>query len=129
MTRAKKIRTIETNEDEAPAIELTSGRFRRIGRGRHAGKGVSVPLADARAATGKTQNDVAGASGMQQADVSRLERRTDFDEVLVGTLRRYARALGGDLELSIVVDGDRIVLQGEKGPRAPARRARALKLR
>lgn len=127
MTKAKKLSTVESNDDDAPEIELESGRFRRIGRGRHAGKRVSVPLADARTATGKTQNDVASASGMQQADVSRLERRTDYDEVLVGTLRRYARALGGDLELSIVVDGDRIVLQGEKSSRAPVRRARALR--
>ena len=111
------------SEDEVPELELASGRFRRLGPGKHAGKRVSVPLADVRTAAGKTQVAVADASGMQQADVSRLEHRADFDEVLVGTLRRYARALGGELELVIVVNGDRIVFRGE--PRAKMVRGRA----
>ena len=35
---------------------------------------------------------------MDQADVSRLKRRKDFDDCLVSTLRRYVAALGAELE-------------------------------
>ncbi len=112
-----------TADAEAPELELSSGRFRRIGRGKHAGKHVTVALADARAAAGRTQLAVAEASAMQQADVSRLERLATFDDVFVGTLRRYVRALGGELELVAVVNGDRIVLRSEP-PRSQVVRTR-----
>jgi len=52
-----------------------------------------------REATGKTQVDVAEKSAMDQADVSRLESREDFEDCQVATLRRYVAALGGTLEL------------------------------
>jgi hypothetical protein len=122
-TKARKTATRPVEDSDAPELELSSGRFRRIGRGRHAGKRITVTLADARTAAGKTQVAVAEASGMQQADVSRLEHLASVDDVFVGTLRRYVLALGGELELVAIVNGDRIVLRSE------APRARALKKR
>jgi hypothetical protein len=109
--------------DEVSELELQSGRFRRLGPGKHAGKRITVPLSDVRTASGKTQVAIAEASNMQQADVSRLERRTNYDDVLIGTLRRYARALGGELELAVIVNGDRIVVRTEE--RAKLVRSRA----
>lgn len=58
-------------------------------------------LADIRAAQGLTQVEVADRMGISQSDVSKIERRTD---VRVGTLARYARALGGRLRLAIGFD-------------------------
>jgi len=53
-----------------------------------------------REAIGKTQEDVARATEMDQGDVSKLEQR---DDVKVSTLRRYVRALGAELELVVVL--------------------------
>ncbi|HEX3596486.1 MAG TPA: hypothetical protein VHU80_15355 [Polyangiaceae bacterium] len=55
-----------------------------------------------RMAAGKTQANVAAATGIAQADVSRLETRATLDDSLVSTLARYIEALGGKLELVAV---------------------------
>ncbi len=71
-----------------------------------------------REAAGKTQVAVAEASGMDQADVSRLEGRTDMSGCQVATLKRYVEALGGELELVARFGDSRIVLVGvEDKPR------------
>jgi hypothetical protein len=57
----------------------------------------------------RTQQDVAGASGMAQSEVSKTERRNDH---LISTLRRYVEALGGELEVSAVFGDKRIRLRG-----------------
>jgi len=57
-------------------------------------------LAEARARAGLTQTRVAERLGIGQSDVSKLERRSD---VLLSTLRAYARALGA--RLHVVLDG------------------------
>jgi hypothetical protein len=49
---------------------------------------------------------------MDQADVSRLESREDFDDCQVSTLQRYVTALGGNLELVAAFGNKRIVLCG-----------------
>jgi hypothetical protein len=73
---------------------------------------------------------------MDQADVSRLEGRKDFEDCLVSTLRRYVAALGGELELVASFGDRKLILSGsqasnEGGPankalqrtgRRPARR-------
>jgi DNA-binding XRE family transcriptional regulator len=58
----------------------------------------AIRLAELRRALGQTQHDVAAALNVDQSEVSRLERRRDLH---VGTLSRYAAALGGRLELRI----------------------------
>ena len=62
----------------------------------------SVTLAALRRDLGLTQAQVARQLGMTQSDVSKLERR---ENVRLGTLQAYARALGGRL-LVTFVDGE-----------------------
>jgi hypothetical protein len=65
-----------------------------------------------REAAARTQLDVATASQMDQADVSRLESRRDFEDCQVSTLRRYITALGGTLELVATFGNKKIALCG-----------------
>jgi len=85
---------------------------RVLGRGLRAKRGVRLTLRSVRDAVGKTQVEVASASQINQADVSRLEARSELDDCLVSTLRRYVEALGGELELVAKFDDKRIVLVG-----------------
>jgi hypothetical protein len=80
-----------------------------VGRGLRAGRrGVALSLRTLREAAGKTQAQVEVETGINQGDVSRLETADVLDDYTVKTLRRYARALGGDVEL-VFVWGDRRV--------------------
>lgn len=56
-----------------------------------------MPLHELRQARKLTQETLAEALGTSQANVSKLERRTDM---YVGTLRRYVEAMGGHLEIT-----------------------------
>jgi transcriptional regulator with XRE-family HTH domain len=73
-----------------------------------------------REATGKTQVEVGRATGMDQADVSRLENRVDFSDCQVATLKRYVQALGGELELVARFGDKRIALVGAQATEAKA---------
>jgi predicted transcriptional regulator len=53
----------------------------------------------------KTQGDVALATAMSQPQLSRFEGRRDH---LISTVRRYVRALGGEIEVVAVISGRRI---------------------
>jgi len=68
-----------------------------------------------REAAGKTQVDVATASQINQADISRLESREGFDDYQVSTLRRYLAAIGGQLEIVGAFGNKRIVISGVHG--------------
>ena len=85
---------------------------RVLGRGLRAARGVHLSLKTLREAAGKTQVDVAHESQIDQADVSRLEARPDFDDCLVATMRRYVEALGGSLELVAHFGDKRIAIVG-----------------
>jgi hypothetical protein len=61
---------------------------------------------------GKTQIDIAKQSQIDQADISRLEARSDFEDCQVATLRRYVEALGGALELVAQFGDKRIAISG-----------------
>jgi len=91
---------------------------RVLGRGLRAKRGVRMTLRTIREATDTTQVSVAERSQIDQADVSRLENRADFDDCQVATLRRYVAALGGKLEL-VAKFGDKVItLAGaEENPR------------
>ena len=52
-----------------------------------------------------SQNDVAEVLGASQARVSQLESQSDL---YLSTLKRYIEALGGELEVAAVFDGERI---------------------
>lgn len=56
-------------------------------------------LAEIRRKAGKTQVQIAEAMGVTQANVSRIEHGEDTQ---ISTLRRYARALGGELEVRVI---------------------------
>jgi DNA-binding XRE family transcriptional regulator len=56
-----------------------------------------------------TQAALAERMGLSQRRVSAIEH-TGSHELKIDTLRRYVESLGGHLEITAVVDGDRIVL-------------------
>jgi hypothetical protein len=68
-----------------------------------------VSLRELRKLAGKTQDRVSEAMSIDQAELSRLERRGDCK---VSTLRRFVEALGGQLEIAAVVNGKRVTLRG-----------------
>jgi hypothetical protein len=88
---------------EIPEIDVAKAKV--LGRGLSSHR--RLGLRSLRAALGKTQVDVARAAEMDQGDVSKLESRNDMH---VSTLSRYARALGGQLEVAVVIGGRRYVL-------------------
>ena len=85
--------TKPTSRDEIPDVSKL-----RVSRRGPLGKRVS--LRTVREAAGKTQAGVAAALGCSQAEVSRVEARSD---VLVSTLRAYARAVGAECEVVFVL--------------------------
>jgi transcriptional regulator with XRE-family HTH domain len=64
----------------------------------------AIRLNELRSARGMTQVELAGRLGVSQGSVSELERR---DDVYLSTLREYVQALGGELEIAAVFDGER----------------------
>jgi DNA-binding XRE family transcriptional regulator len=71
----------------------------------------AVLLRELRAALGFTQEQLATRLGVQQAAVSRLERRPD---ITLRSLRRYVEALGGELEINVrTPDGEQLKLLDE----------------
>lgn len=64
-------------------------------------------LAEIRRQTGLTQVDLAGALGIKQPSLSKLESQ---DDMQISTLRRIVNALGGDLELIANMPGGAIKL-------------------
>ena len=101
---------------------------RVLGRGLRSQRGVHLTMRTLRDAAGKTQTDVADGSQINQADISRLEGRENFDDCQVSTLQRYVAALGGRLELVAAFGSKRIILVGTKTAavrEVPAKRARA----
>ena len=64
-------------------------------------------LAEVRKDRKMTQVQVARAARMQQNDVSVLERR---DDVRMTSLVRFARALGGRIETTLVLGNERYLL-------------------
>lgn len=85
---------------------------RVLGRGLRAERGVRLTIRTLREAAGKTQSEVATASQIDQADISRIESRKDFDDYQLSTLRRYISAIGGKLDLVATFGNKRIILSG-----------------
>jgi len=105
-TKATKVK-----RDDAPGIALK--RVHVIKRGLRAGRrGVALSLRTLREAAGKTQTQVEAESGINQGDVSRLETAEKLDDYTVKLLRRYAKALGGDVELVFVWGDRRVTVAG-----------------
>lgn len=66
-----------------------------------------MTLAELRERQGMTQDEVARALEVSQANVSKIERR---DDIYLTTLRRYVEALGGTVRVSAVFDGEEVPL-------------------
>jgi transcriptional regulator with XRE-family HTH domain len=65
-------------------------------------------LAQVRKARQKTQVAVAAEMGIAQGEISRLEKRAD---AYLSTLEQYVQALGGELRLVAVFEGEEFELQ------------------
>ena len=105
-------------------VENDADPVRVLGRGLRAKRGIRLTLRALREAIGKTQADVSDDSGIDQGDVSRLEKRSHFQDCQVETLERILSALGGRLDLVAVFGERRISIAGiedDVGP--PANRA------
>jgi DNA-binding XRE family transcriptional regulator len=89
--------------------ELDAKRAKVLRRGPREGRVLKLTLRAMREAAGKTQADVASELGSDQAEMSKLERRSDM---MLSTLRKYAEAIGAECEVVFVFPktGHRIVL-------------------
>ena len=67
-----------------------------------------MPLHELRAARQLTQENLAEVLGINQAAVSKLERRTDM---YVSTLARFIEAMGGRLEIRAVFPDGAVTLE------------------
>ena len=102
-------------------VERDVEPVRVLGRGLRAQRGVHFTMRTLREAAGKTQTEVAAASMIDQADISRLESRESFADCQVSTLQRYVAALGGQLELVAAFGNKKIILSGaQAGPSSDA---------
>jgi DNA-binding XRE family transcriptional regulator len=101
--RAEPRRALPLAEDDGLDVDVT--KLRVVGRGIYANK--RIGLGALRAAKGVTQVEMASRMGITQTQVSKIEAGEDH---LVSTLRRYAEALAGAVEVSIVVDGRRYLV-------------------
>lgn len=70
---------------------------------------LEMNLKELRCAFGKTQAEVSSLADMNQADLSKMERREDH---LLSTLRRYVEALGGEIEITAKFHDKKVKLVG-----------------
>lgn len=103
---AAKARSAPSVDDISGPEDIDLSKAKIVRRGARREPRYTLQLL--RKAVGKTQADIAVAAGLQQADISRIEAR---DDRRVSTMARYAEALGGTLEVAIVIDGRRYVLE------------------
>ncbi len=90
---------------EIPEVDLTKARV--LGRGLK--KDRRLPLRVLRESVAITQEQVANAADMDQSEISRVEQR---DDMKLSTLRKYARALGAEIEVvAILKSGRRVRLE------------------
>src|SRR3954451_10847585 len=83
---------------------------------------LEMSLREMREMVGKNQVDVAAAVDTTQSELSRLERRNDF---FLSTLKKYVKALGGELEI-IARFGDKSVRRRAVYPQCRPRTNRPL---
>ena len=101
----KAIKTTEPSKQsllEIPELDLTKARI--LGRGLK--KDRRLPLRVLRESVAVTQEQVAKAANMDQSEISRVEQR---DDMKLSTLRKYARALGAEIEVVATLKSGRRV--------------------
>jgi len=107
MKAAKKITTeIHDTDDSKPDWSKA-----RRGPSRYIGRKIALPIEGIRKMVGKTQADVSADSGIPQGEVSKIENRADLDVISIATLRKLVESMGGELELTAVIDGRRVTIQ------------------
>jgi transcriptional regulator with XRE-family HTH domain len=67
-----------------------------------------LPLHELRHARALSQQELAEVLGLNQATISKLERRTDM---YLSSLRRFVEAMGGELEISARFPEGRVLIQ------------------
>ncbi len=85
---------------------------------------LAIRLEAVRKAAGLTQQELGKRATFSQSQLSKLERSGNVE---LATLIRYVSAAGGDLEISAVLNGERLVLlsskaKGTPSPKKPASR-------
>jgi transcriptional regulator with XRE-family HTH domain len=81
-----------------------------------------IPLQELRLARACSQQTLASAMGVPQSAISKIERRTD---AYVSTLRKYLRAMGGELRIiAAFPDGSRVEIDQFQEIGEPAGTAR-----
>jgi transcriptional regulator with XRE-family HTH domain len=90
------MKTLDNYIKKLPAAErsaIAEGASQKI---------AAIRLQQVREAAGLTQEEVAQRMGVTQASLSRLEHRPD---VKLSNIRKYIEAVGGRLEVSVVMPG------------------------
>jgi len=104
----------EARRSDGGELKFDISRARLVRRG--PSRSAHFSLRALRESAGKTQAQVARASGLAQPDVSKLENAAALDDRQLSTVRRYLAALGDDLELVAVSKfGHRIGVAGASG--------------
>ena len=67
-----------------------------------------LPLHELRQARALSQQELAEVLGLNQATISKLERRTDM---YLSSLRRFVEAMGGQLEITARFPEGRVLIQ------------------
>ena len=67
-----------------------------------------LPLQELRQARALSQQELAEVLGLNQATISKLERRTDM---YLSSLRRFVEAMGGELEISARFPDGKVLIQ------------------
>lgn len=70
---------------------------------------LQLSLRELREEASKTQTELAEAAEMSQPQISQIEKQ---GAPLLTTIRRYVRALGGDVEVVAVMGNKRITIAG-----------------
>lgn len=106
----------EGPEETFESAEAASARVLSLLRNEeHTSPPREVVLREVRALLGFTQEQLAERLGVQQAAVSRMERR---DDMTLSSLRRYVAALGASLEITVRTESGetiRIAAPGDAG--------------
>ena len=97
--KTKSWKTVRNARLSAEAIERVSKRAESELQ--------ALTLRELRRGLELTQQQVADRADMTQSELSRLESRADHR---ISTLRRYVEAMGGELEIAVVVGKRRIKL-------------------
>jgi hypothetical protein len=116
LSRAGYAVTTESGSDGQSAARRSGGRMVVLAdpapaaraAGSRAPRGKAMSLQQLREHVNQTQGDVARRAAVSQPQLSRVEGRRDH---LVSTVRKYVRALGGEVQMVAEIGPERIVLR------------------